>query len=202
MRFRMTAVGLALGFCSLAATAQMSMEKKADVAIGSAVSPAAALQRELGLIEEEMVPLAKAMPADKFSFAPSAAIFVEGQKTDFATVRTFGQQVAHVAEANFYFYGSLSGLKPDVDMAALDKLSKDPAASKEDAIKALEASFAFAHKAIATITVENAFLAIKPIDGMNTRATVATFGVAHAYDHYGQMVEYVRMNGIVPPGSK
>jgi uncharacterized damage-inducible protein DinB len=69
-------------------------------------------------------------------------------------------------------------------------------------VAALEKSFVFAHKAIATITAENAFLAIKPVDGQNTRATLAAFGVAHGFDHYGQMVEYLRMNGMVPPGSK
>jgi uncharacterized damage-inducible protein DinB len=59
----------------------------------------------------------------------------------------------------------------------------------------------FAHKALATITPENAFVTIKGADGMQTRATVAAFGVAHGYDHYGQIVEYLRMNGIVPPAS-
>jgi len=102
-----------------------------------------------------------------------------------------------VAEANYYFYSTLSGIKPDVDMEKIGKLTK-----KDDAVAALAASFTFAHKAIATITAANAFETIKGVDGMHTRATVAAFGVAHGYDHYGQMVEYLRMNGIVPPGSK
>ena len=74
--------------------------------------------------------------------------------------------------------------------------------TKDEAVAALAASFAFAHKAIATITPENAFVPVKPIDGQGTRATLAAFGVAHGYDHYGQLVEYLRMNGVVPPGSK
>jgi uncharacterized damage-inducible protein DinB len=41
-----------------------------------------------------------------------------------------------------------------------------------------------------------------PEHGKSTRLHLATFGVAHAYDHYGQMVEYLRMNGIVPPASR
>ena len=62
--------------------------------------------------------LAKAMPAEKYSFAPSAAIFVPAQKTDYLSpnnqgVRTFGQMVAHVAQANYFYGGRLSGLKPD-----------------------------------------------------------------------------------------
>lgn len=143
-----------------------------------------------------MVPAAKAMPADKYDFAPSAAIFAANGPEKFDTVRTFGQQVAHVAQANYYFYSTLSGLKPDMDISKMDKMVK-----KDDAVMALEMSLAFAHRAIATITAENAFVTIKGADGMNTRVTLAAFGAAHGYDHYGQMAEYLRMNGIVPPAS-
>jgi uncharacterized damage-inducible protein DinB len=87
-------------------------------------------------------------------------------------------------------------LKPDVNLGDVGKMTK-----KDDAMKALEGSIAFGHKAIDTITAANAFETIKGADGMNTRATLAAFGVAHGYDHYGQMVEYLRMNGIVPPSS-
>ncbi len=59
--------------------------------------------------------------------------------------------------------------------------------TKEDCVAILAKPFAFAHKAIATITVQNAFEPIKPVDGMKTRATLAAFGVAHGDEHYGQM---------------
>jgi uncharacterized damage-inducible protein DinB len=145
----------------------------------------------------EMMGAVKAMPADKFSFAPSTAIFVPAQKTEFATVRTFAQQAAHVAEANYFFASIYSGLKPDVDARAIEKLT-----NKDDVVAALAGSFAFSHKAIATPTPANAFEVIKsPEPGFATRATLAAFEVAHADDHYGQMVEYLRMNGIVPPAS-
>jgi uncharacterized damage-inducible protein DinB len=151
----------------------------------------------LSIIESEMMGAVKAMPADKFDFAPSQAIFVPGQKTEFATVRTFAEQATHVAQANYFFYSTVSGLKPDVDMQGLPKLTK-----KDDVVAALAGSFAFAHKAIATLTPANAFEVVKlPEPGMWTRGTLAAFGVAHAFDHYGQMVEYLRMNGIVPPAS-
>ena len=149
------------------------------------------------LIEKDWMGLAEAMPADKYSFAPSApGVFAENSAAKFDTVRTFGEQVAHIAQANYYFYSTISGVKPDVDMRAMAKMT-----DKEAAVKALEGSFAFAHQAIATITTANAFLTFKGVDGMNTRATLAAFGVAHGYDHYGQMVEYLRMNGIIPPSS-
>ncbi len=194
MRIRSLVMALVVGACSLVATAQTAGGQNA--AIGSVATPAQSLDVMLTLFEKEVVPAAKAMPADRYDFAPSAAIFVPASPEKFDTVRTFGQQVAHVAEANYYFYSTLSGLKPDMDMSKVDKMVK-----KDEAVMALEMSLAFAHKAIATITAKNAFEPIKGADGMNTRATLAAFGVAHGYDHYGQMVEYLRMNGIVPPAS-
>ena len=197
MRIRMMVGVMALGACSMMASAQMkSMDMPAKTAAG-AVSPAKAMDDMLNMFEGELMGVAKAMPADKYDFAPSAAIFAAGQTPKFDTVRTFGQQVAHVAEANYYVYSTLSGLTPDVDMKKIETMTK-----KEDAVEVLAKSFAFAHKAIATITVANAFETIKGAEGMHTRATLAAFGVAHGYNHYGQLVEYLRMNGIVPPGSK
>jgi uncharacterized damage-inducible protein DinB len=193
----MMAVGLVLGASSLAATAQMAMGAGPAPAAGTVVTPAKAVDAQLSLIEGEMMSAVKAMPAEKFGFAPSAAIFVPGQTTQFATVRTFAQQATHVAEANYYFYMTASGLKPDVDMAGLTKLTK-----KEDVVAALAGSFAFGHKAIATLTPANAFEVVQISEPLlMTRGTLAQFAVSHANDHYGQMVEYLRMNGIVPPAS-
>jgi hypothetical protein len=193
---RMTACCV-LGMSALAAAAQTGSSNAAAPAVGSMSTPSAALDAQLSLVAMEMMGAVKAMPADKFSFAPSAAIFAPAQKTEFATVRTFGQQATHVAEANYFFATIYSGLKPDVDVRGIEKLT-----SKDDVVAALAGSFAFAHKAIATITPANAFEVIKsPEPGFATRATLAGFGVSHAFDHYGQMVEYLRMNAIVPPAS-
>ncbi|HUD14031.1 MAG TPA: DinB family protein [Terracidiphilus sp.] len=179
------------------AAAQMGAPAAQGPAIGSISAPSAALDAQLSLIEMQMMGAVKAMPAEKYGFAPSAGIFAAAQKTEFATVRTFGQQVAHVAEANYFFFNMVSGLKPDVDVQGIEKLT-----SKDDVVNALAGSFAFGHKAIATLTAANAFEVIKwPEPGLATRATVASFAVAHAFDHYGQMVEYLRMNGMVPPAS-
>ncbi len=196
MHIRLIAVCCLLGLGSLAALAQMGGMAKGP-APGTIATPAEAFDSQLSVIESEMLSAVKAMPADKFGFAPSAAIFVPGQMTEFATVRTFAQQATHVAEANYFFYGIISDLKPDVDPQAILKLTK-----KDDVVAALTGSFAFAHKAIATLTPANAFEVIKsPEPGFQTRATLAAFGIAHCFDHYGQMVEYLRMNGIVPPAS-
>ena len=193
---------MALGACWLlpACTlhAQMGgMEMGKDAKAMMAESPAQSIDDMLSLYEHDAMGVVNAMPADKYSFAPGAATFAAGQGAKFDGVRTFAQQVTHVAEANYYFYSTLSGLKPDVDMKSIETLT-----TKDDCVAVLAKSFAFAHKAIATITLQNAFEPIKPVDGMKTRISLAAFGVAHGFDHYGQMVEYLRMNGVLPPGSK
>ncbi|MGO9339925.1 MAG: DinB family protein [Terracidiphilus sp.] len=186
-----------LGMGALVANAQMNTKLAAGPAVGTISTPSAALDSQLSLIEMEMMGAVKAMPAEKFSFAPSAAIFVPTQKTEFATVRTFAQQVTHVAEANYFFAALVSGQQPDPKVRDVEKLT-----SKDDVVAALANSFAAAHKAIATLTPANAFEVIKsPEPGFATRATLSGFLIAHANDHYGQMVEYLRMNGIVPPAS-
>jgi len=182
---------------TLSVSAQMNTAALAGPAPGSIATPAAAFDAQLKVIEWEMMGAVKAMPAEKYDFAPSAAIFVPAQKTEFATVRTFGQQATHVAEANYFFAQIFSGLKPDTDVQGIEKLTK-----KDDIVAALGGSFAFAHKAMATLTPANAFEVIKsPEPGFQTRGTLASFCVSHAFDHYGQMVEYLRMNAIVPPAS-
>lgn len=147
-------------------------------------------------LEKEMMGVVNAMPADKFGFAPSQSIFVPGQKVAFDGVRTFAEQCTHVASANYYYFGAVGGMKPSVDVGSLKNLK-----SKAEVVQALQASFAFAHQAVATLTPDNA---MNPVGGREpaTRATLVAGGVAHGFDHYGQMVEYLRMNGLTPPGSK
>jgi len=187
----------ALGLGSMVAEAQMGTSAGPAPAVGSIATPSAALDSQLSLIEMEMMGAVKAMPADKFGFAPSAAIFVPTQKTEFATVRTFAQQATHVAEANYFFAALVMGQQPDPKVRAVEKL-----AGKDEVVAALADSFSAAHKAVATLTPANAFEVIKsPEPGFATRFTLAGFLISHANDHYGQMVEYLRMNGLVPPAS-
>jgi uncharacterized damage-inducible protein DinB len=128
------------------------------------------------------------MPADKYNFAPTHG--------EFKGVRTFGQQLTHIAQAQYFFFSGF-GVKPTIDPKSLDKLT-----SKDEIVKALKDSFAFAHQATGTMTPNNAFEEIETRDGTNTRASIAAFSLAHTNDHYGQMIEYLRMNGIVPPASR
>ncbi len=161
------------------------------------MSPVDAQNELLNLFEQEFMGVAQAMPADKYGFAPTSAIFSAPQGAKFDGVRTFAQEISHVATANFYFASKILGEKMPVDPKSLESLT-----TKEQLLKAAADSFAYAHKALATITAENAYTTIEGVDGLHTRSVIASFISAHGYDHYGQMVEYLRMNGIVPPGSK
>ena len=148
----------------------------------------------LAAFEGECVGVARAMPADKYSFSP-ASLNIPGAKYD--GVYTFAGEIKHLTQANYYFYAAASGLKPEADMKKIAAMT-----GKDEIVAALQASFAFAHKAIGTLTAANNLETIKAVDGITTRGTLMDFAVAHGFDHYGQMVEYLRMNGIVPPGSK
>jgi hypothetical protein len=158
------------------------------------VEPSVALDALLSGTEGSMMQLVKAMPADQYNFAPSASIFATSQPVNFSGVRTFGALVIHVAQANYAAGGFLGGSKPSVVPSTLSEL-KD----KDQIVAALAASFAFVHKAISTVTAANAF---QSLGGSNTRATLAGRVVVHTSDEYGQMVEYARMVGVVPPASQ
>ena len=191
MRLRYLCAAMVLSGCTLMGSAQMG-STSAKVAAGTQMSPVQAQEELLNLFEGEFMGVAKAMPADKYSFAPASS-----GAAKFDGVRTFAQEVSHVTLANYYFGSKILGEKIPVDGKAINAMT-----SKDDLLKAAEASFAYAHKALASITPENAYVAIDGADGLHSRSVLASFISAHGYDHYGQMVEYLRMNGIIPPGSK
>jgi len=159
------------------------------------VNPAQVYGNMVRVAERDSVGLAEAMPEDKYNFAPSQDLFKAGQTTEFKGVRTFGQQVAHIAASNYEWLQAM-GLEKDKDPAAIEKL-----ATKAEALKALKESFAAAEKAAATITPQNAYEGLGP-KKTTTRAGLAGAIAWHTMDHYGQMVVYARMNGVVPPGSR
>jgi hypothetical protein len=162
-------------------------------ALGTQVSPAKSAEGLLGTFEGQCMGVVKAMPADKYDFSP-AALKIGGAKFD--GVRTFGEQVKHLAGANFYFASVVAGGKPEMDDKAIGELK-----TKDEIVTALASSFAALHKANKTLTAENAFEVVDFEGSKATRSLAAAFSVAHGFDHYGQMVEYLRMNGIVPPAS-
>jgi hypothetical protein len=160
---------------------------------------AATVDREISTIEREFVSAAEAMPEDKYNFAPGS-LNIAG--SDYKGVRTFGQQVKHVATANFMLWAPLVGEKPPVDINKGE--GPDSMQSKAEIVKYLKDSFAMGHRAAKSLTAENVVELIpSPFGaGQIPRLYCATFSVAHGFDHYGQMVEYLRMNGIIPPASR
>src|SRR5271170_2993453 len=183
---------------------------KSDAAsIAPAVSPALPAQKtaqpapsvasvvdgQISGIEKEFVAAAEAMPEDKFNFSPES-LKIPG--SEYKGVRTFAGQVKHVAVANYFFWAPLTGdtVPPEWEKENAPENLK----SKTEIIQFLKESFALGHKAAATLTAEN--ILQSPGHSKSTRLFLATFGVAHGFDHYGQIVQYLRMNGIVPPASR
>ena len=146
-----------------------------------AKTPGDALNATLSIAEREFVSAADAMPEDKYSFAPSGG--------EFKGVRTYAEQVKHVAAVNYVFGASVLNEKPPVDTG-------------EEIMKFLNDSFAYLHKALGSITDKNQLEQVTLFDMKLARLSVGAFSVAHPMDHYGQMVEYLRLNGIVPPASR
>lgn len=181
-----------LACCLLAAASTYTFAQAAPPAapakpaVGTVMQPAQIYGKLLSGLEAEFVGAAEAMPEDKYDYAPPVSA------GEFKGVRTFADQLKHVAEANGYFFHDPS--KPMVDNRSdIEKLK-----TKAEILKALKDSFVQAHAYVDSITPENAFV----MTANGTRAGMAAFGIAHFMDHYGQIVEYLRMNGIVPPASR
>ena len=144
--------------------------------------------------ETHLVGVADAMPADKYAFAPS-----NGQ---FKNVRTFAEQLKHLAANNYRQAAVILGEKPTTDQ--VNERGPDSVRTKAEVMDYLKGSFASLHKAVATINEKNQVEPIKSTSGTWQRARLglAIDAVAHSFDHYGQMVEYLLMNGVIPPGSR
>jgi uncharacterized damage-inducible protein DinB len=180
----------------LAAPAILSAQAPAAQAAPSGpIAPADSLNGLMNALGYEVVGAAEAMPADKYDFAPATTM------GEFKGVRTFGSQVKHLAESNYeFFHGWTVPGATAVDAKTIEALK-----TKDDIVKALKDSYIYAHAAIGTITTENAWDAgpsFLPPQFKMTKASTAAFCIAHSMDHYGQLVEYLRMNGIIPPASR
>ena len=144
----------------------------------------------------QFIGAAEAMPEDKFDFAPSQG--------EFKGVKTFAQQVKHVSAVNFFLGAQILGEKPPAEVGN-PEMGPDSLKTKAEIVKYMKDSFAYARKAIQTITAQNGSRSVKNPFGQGPDMTpigMATLLAFHGMDHYGQMVEYLRMNGIVPPASR
>ena len=178
---------LAITATAIAAGPQATSEPKPTFA--------SVLDHQLSGTEKAVVPAAEAMPDDKYDFAPTQG--------EFKGVRTFGAEVKHMAVANYHLGAAILGEKVPVDTG---DGPDGPAAlkSKADILKFLNDSFVYAHKAVNSVNEANVLEPVKSPFGSNmtTRLALAISLIGHPFDHYGQMVEYLRMNGIIPPASR
>jgi hypothetical protein len=158
---------------------------------------ASVLDRQISAIEKQFVEVAEAMPEDKFDFTPES-LNIKG--SDYKGVRSFAFEVKHVATANYAFWTPLTGDKMPEGIKGSN--GPEELKTKAEIIKFLKDSYALGHKAAATLTAENVVENVPFRGNKAPRLYLATVGVAHAFDHYGQLVEYLRMNGIVPPASR
>jgi uncharacterized damage-inducible protein DinB len=188
---------LALLCFSLGAFAQPAPKPAATPAAAPPIS--AGIELQIGAVEREFVGAAEAMPEDKFNFAPSS-LNLPG--SDFKGVRTFAAQIKHVATVNYMLWSAVLEEKPPVDIT--DENGPASITSKADVIKFLKDSYAYGHRAAKSLTAENINAMVpSPFgSGKVPKLFCATFAVAHDFDHYGQIVEYLRMNGVIPPASR
>ena len=179
---------LALGssICAAPADAQAKTDQKPTFAT--------VYDRTLSGIEREVVPAAEAMPDDKFNFAPTQG--------DFKGVRTFAQQIKHIAAVNYLLGSAILSEKVPVDVGGEN--GPDSMTSKADIVNFLKDSFTYLHKALGSIDENNILGQVQSPFGSNkvSRMGLSLIAIGHPFDHYGQMVEYLRMNNIIPPASR
>lgn len=178
------------GFALLTLSAWMGLAAdKPALTIGGLID------QQIKIAESEVVPLAEAMPADKYDFAPTHG--------EFKGVRTFAQQMTHIASTNYMFASAALGEKNPIEMGEGENGSAS-IHGKDAVVKYLKDSFAYAHKAAGNVTAANAMDMVSTPFGQGkiARMSIISFVTWHTFDHYGQSVIYARMNGIIPPASR
>jgi uncharacterized damage-inducible protein DinB len=181
--------GIALSAVGQSSTPQNSSTTPAAQKDDIAKSTAESVSGTLQFAEGNFLGIAEAMPEDKYSYIPTGG--------NFDGVRSFGEQVKHVACAHFAFFNEFEGKKPPDDC---EKGGHDPARTKAELIKYLKDSFDYSNRVLATLTANNSLDRVEGrYAGPNTKLGISVIAVWHITDHYGQLVAYLRLNGIVPP---
>jgi uncharacterized damage-inducible protein DinB len=179
------------GFILLAAVLAIPVAQAAQKTPGPAKTIPDSVNEIWTYMEQSFIALADAMPEDKWAFKPTQG--------EFKDARTFAEQVKHVACANEAWATKLRGEKPP---ARCDLGGPNPAKSKAEIKAYLRESFRSLDEAITATKAENLLEPAKGPYGGDNRLAVLEYALWHASDHYGQLVIYLRMNGIVPPASR
>jgi hypothetical protein len=142
------------------------------------------------------------MPADKYRFVPGNGD--DSTLGVFRGVRTFGQQVVHLAATNYILAAAALGQDPPAD--AGDETGPDSVQTKAQVLRYLIGSYDALDRAVAAIGIDSIPVKSSPISPLQgasaTRVALVAEALIHSFDHYGQMVVSLRMNGVIPPNSR
>jgi uncharacterized damage-inducible protein DinB len=143
------------------------------------------VKAQFGMVKGVLLKTAEKVPEPIWSFKPTPE------------VRTFGQIVGHIADANLAICGAAVGDK------ATPLHAEKTMTTKAALSKALADSVAYCDKVIAAMDDKKGLETTKFfVGGVQARAMVLAFNTAHDYEHYGNLVTYMRINKIVPPSSE
>jgi uncharacterized damage-inducible protein DinB len=144
------------------------------------------IKAQLAQIKNPVIRTAEKVGEDLYAFKPTPE------------VRSLGQLIAHIADGNFGICAAASGMKPP--MSGVEKSTQGN--GKAALQKALAASFEFCEQGLAAMDDKKGAEVIKMLLGMQPRLGVFAFNNSHVNEHYGNLVTYMRLKGIVPPSSE
>ncbi|HWY69024.1 MAG TPA: DinB family protein [Terriglobales bacterium] len=194
------AIAILVSACFLSSVAAFAQAGAAAKPASEPPTIASVLDRQLSGIERNIMGAAEAISADKYDFSPATANIPGDFKTP-SPVRTMGEQFKHIGDALELYGSAILGEKRP---ATPDENGPKNVKTKDDVINYLKASFAKGHSAIKMINQQNVVEEIPAPFGNSktTRLSLAVGMVGHSNNHYGQIIEYLRMNGMVPPESQ
>ncbi|MGA7244690.1 MAG: DinB family protein [Terracidiphilus sp.] len=174
-------------FFAVVAIAPLSLlgQEKPPMPAAPPANPITLSERGLySFISGAVVRAAEKMPEENYSFKPTP------------DVRTFGQLVGHVADANYMFCSQASGeANPSKDI-------EKTKTSKADLVSAIKGAVAFCNSAFDSMTDAKGSQMVKLFNFNLAKLTLLSLNTAHTDEHYGNMVTYLRLKGIVPPTSE
>jgi uncharacterized damage-inducible protein DinB len=157
---------------------------------------ASAIERQFNKIETDILMTAEAMPDSKFNFTPED---LHIENSDFKGVRTFAGQIMHLATDNILIWSAINGDSVRADIENVN--GPESIKTKNDIIEYLKSSFAIGRREISTLTTQNAMDIIDFRGRKLPKLDLAFYALTHANEHYGQMVVYLRMCGVIPPAT-
>jgi len=143
-----------------------------------------AVKGQFGMVKNVLARTAEKVPEDLYSFQPTPE------------VRSIGQLIGHVADAQFSMCAAAAGEK--APQSGIEK----SITSKAQLSKAIVDSNAYCDKVIAGLDDKKGMEIVQFFTGPTPRLNVLKFNIAHSYEHYGNLVTYMRLKGIVPPSSE